>query len=206
VIRLGLRYPKEKEELAAQCLFCLCGHHDPRKKDRKCCSKTITTNHWIQPIACHGVVYFLHSRISIDNQFSRFPWWDWDWRLRLNETTNAEGTIIEEGQISHQGVYKIHYPSTQLNTKSTMSIHHLHHPHRLITDQYLIEKTTRNVTNITNPQPLQGSFQTFRKFLRFEATFRCHLARTNPESWYWPRLRSRFEIRLETTLTLREVS
>jgi len=46
-------------------------------------------------------------------------------------------------------------------------------------------------------------FQTLRKYLRFEAKFRCRLARTHPESWYWPRLRSRFEIRLGTTLTHR---
>jgi len=65
-----------------------------------------------------------------------------------------------------------------------------------------MSKQHRNITNVTNPQPLQGSFQTFRKCLHFEATFRCHLARTIPESWYWPRLRSRFEIWLGTTLTM----
>jgi len=27
-------------------------------------------------------------------------------------------------------------------------------------------------TNVTNPKPLQGSFQTFRKYVGFEATFR----------------------------------
>jgi len=34
-----------------------------------------------------------------------------------------------------------------------------------------MSKKRKNVTNVTNPQPLQGSFQTFRKYLRFEATF-----------------------------------
>jgi len=38
----------------------------------------------------------------------------------------------------------------------------------------------RNVTKVTNLQPVQGSFQTCRKYLRFEATFHCRLARTNP--------------------------
>jgi len=61
-----------------------------------------------------------------------------------------------------------------------------------------MSKKRSNVTNVTNPQPVQGSFQTFRKFVLFEATFRCRLARTNPKSSYWPR--SRFGIRLGTTL------
>jgi len=32
-------------------------------------------------------------------------------------------------------------------------------------------KTSKNRRNVTNPQPLQGSFQTFRKYLRFELRF-----------------------------------
>ena len=40
----------------------------------------------------------------------------------------------------------------------------------------------RNVTNVKDKNSLQVSLQTFRKYLRFEATFRCRLARTNPES------------------------
>ena len=42
-----------------------------------------------------------------------------------------------------------------------------------------MSKKCRKVTNVTNPQPLQGSFQTFRKYLRFEATFCCRFALTN---------------------------
>ena len=57
-----------------------------------------------------------------------------------------------------------------------------------------MSKKCTNVTNVTNPQLVQGSFRTFRKYLRFEVTLRCRLARTNPESWYWPCLRSRFGI------------
>ena len=34
-----------------------------------------------------------------------------------------------------------------------------------------MSKKRRNVTNVTNPQPLQGSFQTFRKNLRFEVVW-----------------------------------
>jgi len=64
-------------------------------------------------------------------------------------------------------------------------------------------RNVTNVTNVTNQQPLQGSFQTFRKFLSFETSFCCCLARTNLESWYWLSLRSRFEIRLGTSLTVR---
>ena len=63
-------------------------------------------------------------------------------------------------------------------------------------------RNVTNVTNVTNQQPLQGSFQTFRKFLSFETSFCCCLARTNLESWYWLSLRSRFEIRLGTTLPI----
>jgi len=65
-----------------------------------------------------------------------------------------------------------------------------------------MSKKRRNVTNVTNPHSLQVSFQTFRKYVRFEATFRCRLtpSRTNPESWNWPSLHSRFEIWLGTTL------
>ena len=50
-----------------------------------------------------------------------------------------------------------------------------------------MSKKRGNVTNVTNLQPLQGSFQTFCKYLRVQATFRYRLARTNPESWYWLR-------------------
>jgi len=58
----------------------------------------------------------------------------------------------------------------------------------------------RTVTNVTNPKPLQGSFQTFRKYVGFEATFRSDKPPKSQESWYWPRLRSRFWISLGTTL------
>jgi len=58
----------------------------------------------------------------------------------------------------------------------------------------------RKVTNVTNSKALQGSFQTFRKYLGFEATFRSDKPVKNQESWYWPRLRFRFWISLGTTL------
>ena len=38
-----------------------------------------------------------------------------------------------------------------------------------------MSKKRRNVAIVTNPQPLQDSFQTFSTFLCFEARFRCRL-------------------------------
>ena len=38
-------------------------------------------------------------------------------------------------------------------------------------------RAPRNVTNITNLQPLRGSFETFREYLRFEATFHSDKAK-----------------------------